>query len=278
MFFVEEIQDLLRKKVKQMVHLTSTSAKIATNEKTYFIKYNSSGETSAFLKEARGLEAMRKTRTIDVVQVWGVSLHFILLEYLAPNTPQKKTFFQDFGIRLAKMHQHTGQSWGFMEDNFLGASVQPNLNPTQLSWPTFFWQKRLLYQCQLGISREFIDKKLEKRILALQPIVEDLLQTQEQPSLLHGDLWNGNYLVNSQGKACLIDPAVYYGHREAELAMCRLFGGFSPDFYQAYERDFSLEKGAKQRLPLYQLYHVLNHLNLFGRSYLAQVEAIIDLY
>ena len=123
-----------------------------------------------------------------------------------------------------------------------------------------------------------IDGRLEERIIGLKPVVEDLLDTRERPSLLHGDLWSGNFLVNPEGKACLIDPAVYYGHREAELAMCRLFGGFSPHFYSAYQEAFPLEAGASRRLALYQLYHVLNHLNLFGRSYLGQVEGIVDSY
>ena len=220
---------------------------------------------------------MRETSAIDVVKVYGVTNRFLLLEYLDSDVSRKRLFFQDFGIRLSRMHRHTGGGeWGFMEDNFLGETPQPNLNPEGLSWPDFFWQKRLFYQCRLGIERGVIDTKLEKRILALKSMVEDLMDIREPPSLLHGDLWSGNYLVNDEGEVCLIDPAVYYGHREAELAMCKLFGGFSPDFYEAYEKEFPLERGAGRRLPLYQLYHCLNHLNLFGESYWGQVEGCLE--
>ena len=278
MFFIQEVQDILKKKVRQVVPLTSATAKVATETENYFIKYSPAQETPAFFKEVRGLEAMRKTQTIDVIQVVGVSSRFILLEYLEPHPSPSKTFFQDFGIQLASMHRHPGQYWGFEEDNFLGATPQPNLNPKQLSWPEFFWEKRLRYQCRLGTAQGLIDETLKKRILNLQSVVKELLSTQEQPSLLHGDLWSGNFLINTRGDACLIDPAVYYGHHEAELAMCRLFGGFSADFYRAYEETFPLEQGFQRRFPLYQLYHVLNHLNLFGRSYLGQVESILDQY
>ena len=113
-------------------------------------------------------------------------------------------------------------------------------------------------------------------MLTLKAKVQELTTLEELPSLLHGDLWGGNYLVNSQEKVCLIDPAVYYGHREMELAMCKLFGGFSQDFYASYEKAFPLEKESEKRLPLYQLYHLLNHLNLFGGSYLHSVERIVN--
>ena len=250
MFFIQEIQDILKEKVQQVNHISSCTAKIIAEKGIYFIKYNPSEKTTAFFKEARGLEAIRKTRAIDVIRIFGVSSRFLLLEYLGSNPRPRNTFFRDFGTRLAKMHRHIGQDWGFTEDNFLGATPQPNLNPGQLSWPAFYWQKRLLYQCRLGVERGLIDGKLEKKILNLRPVIEDLLQTNESSSLLHGDLWSGNYLINSEGESCLIDPAVYYGHREAELAMCRLFGGFAPDFYCAYEQEFPLNKSVERRLPL----------------------------
>ena len=278
MFFMKEIQDILGEKIRQVVHRDSSRAKIIGERQIYFVKYASSGETEAFFKEARGLEAMRETGAIDVIGVLGVRARFLLLEYLEPRASGGKSFFQKFGTRLARMHRHTGKEWGFVEDNFLGSSPQINLNPERLSWEDFFWQKRLLYQCRLGVTRGMIGPELEKKILNLGPVVKGLLRTGERPSLLHGDLWSGNYLVNGEGEACLIDPAVYYGHREAELAMCRLFGGFSPDFYEGYEKEFPLEKDAVRRLPLYQLYHLLNHLNLFGKSYLGRVEGIVDLY
>ena len=278
MFFLKEVQDILEEKVREVVPLGPSTAKIVTESKIYFIKYIASGETPAFFKEARGLEVMGETGAIDVIRVMGVTSRFILLEYLGANSFEEKPFFQDFGTRLANMHRHTGEKWGFMEDNFLGAALQLNLNPKDLTWPEFFWQNRLYHRCHLGVECGMVDARLEKRIMGLRPVVEELLQTEESPSLLHGDLWSGNFLTNVRGEVCLIDPAVYYGHREAELAMCRLFGGFSQDFYGAYQKAFPLEQGWERRLPLYQLYHVLNHLNLFGKSYLEQVESIINMY
>ena len=212
-----------------------------------------------------------------MVSVIHATEYFILLDFVESASP-RRDFFSNFGVQLARMHRHTSLQCGFVEDNFLGVTLQPNLNPKGLPWATFFWEKRLLHRCRIGVQKGLIGKKLEKKILALRSITDNLLDITVPPSLLHGDLWNGNYLVNSEGEVCLIDPAVYYGHREAELAMCRLFGGFSPDFYTSYEREFPLEEGAERRLPLYQLYHLLNHLNLFGGSYLHSVEAVVNFY
>ena len=267
MFFIEEIQEILGEKVGRFVSKGSNLGTVVGEQSTYFIKYVPSGETEAFFKEARGLEAIRETGCIGVVRVLGVTAHFLLLEHLEGSGVGDEEFFRDFGTRLARMHRQASSQWGYEEDNFLGPNPQINLNPELLDWPSFFWQKRLLYQCQLGVECGLIDGPLEERILALEPVVMDTLQTTEQPSLLHGDLWSGNYMMDERGKVCLIDPAVYYGHREAELAMCRLFGGFSPHFYQAYEEEFPLPAKASERLPFYQLYHVLNHLNLFRGSY-----------
>ena len=218
---------------------------------------------------------MAKSKAIDVAKVVGVSQDFLLLDFVESHAP-RKDFFAHFSISLANMHRTSQDHCGFFEDNFLGATPQPNHNPQNLPWSRFFWEKRLLYQCQLGVKNALIPKGLEKEILQLKDTVVDLLTTDAPPSLLHGDLWSGNYLVNSRGKACLIDPACYYGHREAELAMCRLFGGFPPEFYHGYNEEYPLEKGVEKRLPLYQLYHVLNHLNLFGGHYLESVQRIVE--
>ena len=278
--FLREIQELLAESIEHYTPLYGTNFvsafKVETAKQGYFLKHTRE-KTQVFFKEAHGLREMKETETIDVVGVIKATEHFLLLDFI--ESPRLKgNFFSDFGGSLAEMHQSTSSRCGFFEDNFLGATPQPNLNPKNLSWPSFFWEKRLLYQCQLGVKNGLIENTLEKNILQLAPIVFDLLHTEEPPSLLHGDLWSGNYLVNSQGRACLIDPAVYYGHREAELAMASLFGGFPPEFYKGYNKSFPLEKGADKRLPLYQLYHLLNHLNLFGKSYLGSVEKVVQSY
>ena len=273
MNFLEEISDFLGVKVELSKTLSGGSV-LKTSHKKYFLKYKDKAN-SIFLKEVRGLNELRRTKAIDVISIVYATEYFILLDFIEP-IPSKKNFFSDFGIKLAHMHRHTSPQCGFVEDNFLGRAPQINLNPKDLPWAEFFWEKRLLYQISIGAQKGCIDKQLEKKILSHKTSIHNLLNIKEPPSLLHGDLWNGNYLVNSQGEACLIDPAVYYGHREAELAMCKLFGGFSQDFYASYEKKWPLEKGSEKRLPIYQLYHILNHLNLFGQSYLQAVHEIVD--
>lgn len=278
--FYRQIEELTGQTVKDSRPLSGTSFvgsfRVETSRGSYFLKC-SRAKGRVFLCEAHGLEEMARTRSIGVVGVVGATEHFLLLEFVEP-VGQGRNFFENFGAALADMHRHTSSACGFFEDNFLGATGQPNLNPERLPWAAFFWQKRLLYQCRLGVENGLIGGRLERDILGLEGVVLDLLHTDEPPSLLHGDLWSGNFLVGVEGRACLIDPAVYYGNREAELAMARLFGGFPPDFYRGYEERFPLEDGAGGRLRLYQLYHLLNHLNLFGRGYLGSVEEVVGFY
>ena len=273
MDLLKEVSEFIGEKIKKSEPLSGGKL-LETSRKKYFFKCKKEASPT-FFKEASGLAALKSTKAIDVVSVVHVTEHFILLEFVEPSPPRGDFFFH-FGTQLACMHRHTSLVCGFKEDNFLGPSPQPNQNPRKLNWAAFFWEKRLLYQCHIGTQRGYIRKDLEKKLLAMESTVYDRLKISEPPSLLHGDLWSGNYLVNSKGKACLIDPAAYYGHREAELAMCRLFGGFSKDFYTGYEQEFPLEPGTEKRQPIYQLYHLLNHLNLFGQSYLPHVEAILN--
>ena len=278
--FYREIEELSGERVKSCRPLSGTnfvgSFRVETSRRSYFLKC-SKKKCRIFFCEAHGLEEMARTRSIDVVRVIGATDHILLLEFIE-SVSRKRNFFEDFGASLAKMHRYTSSTCGFFEDNFLGATPQPNLNPNSLSWASFFWQKRLLYQCRLGVKNGLVDGRLERDILNLESPALDLLNTYEPPSLLHGDLWGGNFMVSAKGRACLIDPAVYYGNREAELAMTHLFGGFPPEFYHSFKKSFPLEEGGERRLQLYQLYHLLNHLNLFGKSYLGLVEAAVGFY
>lgn len=162
---------------------------------------------------------------------------------------------------------------GFPFDNTIGATLQINENFDGLTWPDFFWEKRLLPQIEWasekGYSFDSI-KKLEKRTFEVLSEVKESCT-----SLLHGDLWGGNHKFDNEGKPWLFDPASYYGHREADLAMMHLFGSFPSEVFESYIKEWPLENGYEKRLPIYQLYHVLNHVNLFGGSYYSQAKELI---
>jgi len=203
-----------------------------------------------------------------------------LMEFIYPGT-KKKNFFEDFGWSLANLHRYTASHFGFYEDNFIGATPQLNVvkGSASKTWKQFFWEYRILYQFQLAQKNGYADEKLTNGISQLEDRVEMILSgSEESPSLLHGDLWKGNFIVDRNGEPVLIDPAVYYGHREADLAMTKLFGGFPPEFYEAYNENYPLKEGYEYRENIYLLYHVLNHLNLFGHSYYLKAIQLIYSY
>ena len=168
------------------------------------------------------------------------------------------------------MHRNSSESFGFYEDNFIGSNIQINIPEAgeAESWPDFYLNKRILFQYKLAEKNGYSTDELKNVIHRIESKIHDILKgSEEPPALLHGDLWSGNYIVDESGTACLIDPAVYYGHREADLAMTRLFGGFSQEFYESYMDTFPLPDNHKERENIYKLYHALNHLNLFGNGY-----------
>lgn len=242
-------------------------------------------ETSVFVKtarsiqgmfeaEARGLRELASAEVIRVPRVLAVGDDALVLERIQP-AAEKPGFFESFGRAFSRMHQHRGAAHGFSSDNFIGSTPQVNTPLEAPGWPEFFLQQRLRFQVRLTVNNGFGDELGSLLDRAEDKITGLLGEFVEAPSLLHGDLWSGNFMVDEQGGACLIDPAVYYGHREADLAMTRLFGGFPADFYGAYEELTPLAPGHRQRLPVYQLYHLLNHLNLFGKAYFAQCRQIL---
>jgi fructosamine-3-kinase len=216
-----------------------------------------------------------------------VDEHGLVLEMIQ-QAPKKPGFAESFGRSFARLHDHRGKAFGFAHDNFIGSTPQCN-EPLSGAWddieyeddsiwPEFFLQRRLRFQVRLAAKKGF-GQELEQLLDRAETRIADLLgSATEPPSILHGDLWGGNFIVDDRGEACLIDPAVYYGHREADLAMTRLFGGFEPAFYRAYDEQLPLAPGHEDRLPIYQLYHILNHLNLFGGGYYAQSERILRHY
>ena len=179
------------------------------------------------------------------------------------------------GRKLAALHNHTNAQFGFEHDNYIGSTPQPN------TWTedgyAFFGEQRLNFQAQLAAKRGLLSRAEEGQVERVGERLAELVP-QQPASLLHGDLWDGNALADENGQPALIDPAAHYGWAEAELGMTALFGGFGAEFYAAYEEARPLETGYQERFPVYNLYHLLNHLNLFGMGYHGQVIAILKRY
>lgn len=251
-----------------------------SDNRQYFLKMNLNSANDMFFKEANGLLELKKASAIRVPEVILVDTDFILLEQI--NTGRKsKTFDEDFGRSFANLHQFISEHFGFYEDNYIGSTPQKNIpdNDEKNNWIKFYFNKRLLFQYKLLEKNGYADSAIKRRISLLENKIENILEGSENiPSLLHGDLWSGNYLVDENGNACLIDPAVYYGNREADLAMTKLFGGFSSAFYKSYQEVFPLPDGYEYRENIYKLYHIMNHLNLFGGGYYHQTISLMDYY
>jgi protein-ribulosamine 3-kinase len=279
------IEEKLNSKIKSLTSLSggciSDAYKVTTIEgSNYFLKYNSSASNDMFIKEANGLKELAKANAIKIPEVLNFDEDYILLEYI-PSGIKKKNFFEDFGRRFAEMHKYTSNEFGFYEDNYIGSNPQKNIpdEKEKNDWVRFYFNKRILFQLQLAEKFGNSTDALRKGVSKLEDKIEEIIGgSKEKPSLLHGDLWSGNYMVDENGDAVLIDPAVYYGHREADLGMTKLFGGFNSEFYKAYNEIFPLEDGYEYRENIYKLYHVLNHLNLFGGGYYSQALSLIKYY
>lgn len=251
---------------------------VSASGQRYFLKRGAPGPTCRC--EANGLAELARSGEIAVASVIGVGDDFLLTRYIDRGVPPPD-FFAQFGRALARMHRMRGEDFGFYEDNFIGLNPQPNLadGVQRSDWTAFYWEHRLLYQYRLAEQRGYATDALRHGFVRLEGQLGAILAgSDEPPTLLHGDLWNGNFLCGPDGHAVLIDPAVYYGHREADLAMTRMFGGFSEEFYTAYRAEHPLPEGWERRENIYKLYHVLNHLNLFGCSYLREAERIVRSY
>ena len=251
-----------------------------SNGGSYFLKRSAGLPPQMFVAEAVGLEALGECAGPRVPRVAAVHAadhgSFILMEWIEQGS-RRPGFAREFGTQLAALHRtrRVGR-FGFDTDNFIGSTPQPN--GWMESWHDFFRERRVGFQTRLARDRGVIDQTLAEHIDAILARLEDLLPAPEHPSLLHGDLWGGNYLVDERGAPVLIDPAVWYGHREADLAMTELFGGFPSEFYQAYRDSWPLPDGYSERAPLYNLYHLLNHANIFGRGYVSSVRSIVERY
>ena len=241
---------------------------------SFFLKTNPTAPADMFAREAEGLETLRVPDGPRVPRpyLWGAD--FLLLEDLAPAARQP-AFWEVLGRQLAALHGHTNPRFGFAHDNYIGSTPQPN--PWTADGYAFFAEQRLLFQARLAQRRGLLPPEDVRRVERLAARLPDLVPAQPA-SLLHGDLWSGNVIPDAHGQPALIDPATHYGWAEAELGMTQLFGGFPEAFYRAYEEVRPLTPGWRERLPIYNLYHLLNHLNLFGGSYYGAVRQILLRY
>jgi protein-ribulosamine 3-kinase len=235
-----------------------------------FVKSNTEAPAGMFESEAAGLIALGSLGVLrvpgDALVGKGGGVRFLVMEAIDEGRASEG-FSRHFGAGLAALHSAgRGNRFGFELDNYIGAT--PQVNAWTDNWVEFFRVHRLGYQLDLARRAGLSDRTLDRLGDRLLERLDDWLELpDEPPCLLHGDLWGGNYLIDTAGEAVLVDPAVYYGHREAELAMTHLFGGFGGDFYAGYEEAWPLPPGTKERQQIYSLYHLLNHLNLFGSSY-----------
>ncbi len=243
------------------------------NGQQVFIKRGT--DARAFQCEAYALNKM----PVKVPQVLavadGTDEAFLLLEYLPPGATTTD-FWTAAGQQLAQLHRNTNDRCGWDHYNFIGHT--PQINTFHHSWPDFFAEHRLRYQLDLAIERGYADRSLISSVEHIIATITNLLPAGTQHSFLHGDLWNGNVFCATPSTPVFIDPAAYYGHREADLAMTELFGGFAPAFYNAYAEAYPLDPHYSERKPLYQLYHILNHLNTFGDSYFSQAQSLAAFY
>jgi protein-ribulosamine 3-kinase len=263
------------------------AVRLESNKRCYFLKWNSNPYAGMFEAEANGLALMAETGSVRVPKVLAVAgiddrtPSYLLLEWLETGVSLHPSEAQiQLGIKLAMMHHYmpqvsTGQ-YGLGENNYIGSN--PQINDWEQDWITFFREKRLLFQCDLAVKNGLMPHQRQKKLENLmQNLASFMGGVQRRPALIHGDLWGGN-VIAAAGELALIDPAVYYGDREAELAFTELFGGFGADFYEGYSQTYPLEPGYKKRKDLYNLYHLLNHLNLFGEGYGSQVDAVLRYY
>lgn len=281
----EKVWELIETQIGSTVQRTSlgggsiNSAWRAESESghSYFVKLNREGLLAMFEAEAEGLAELQKAEAIRVPEPIGYGAGegyaWLATEYIefGRGNSQSQALF---GRQFAAMHRYTAERFGWHRDNTIGST--PQINDWSDSWVDFYRQHRLGFQLELAARNGFtgpIQNKGERLMTDLDRLFTAYAP---EPSLMHGDLWGGNHAIDSDGNPVIFDPAVYYGDREADLAMTSLFGGCSSAFYEAYDEAWPLDEGYRVRKTLYNLYHILNHANLFGGGYAMQAESMMD--
>ncbi|MEQ9063498.1 MAG: fructosamine kinase family protein [Vicingaceae bacterium] len=249
---------------------------LSTDNGEFFLKLNSAKRyPEMFEREAEGLVALRNANSIEIPEVVLTGDNgdqaFIVIQYIEKGAPGPD-FWNEFGRSLAHLHRHTNDRFGFEKDNYIGSLHQVNNRAD--TWPEFFVRERLEVMVKMAVDKGKLVRETIRQFDRLCAVIDDYFP-EEPPALLHGDLWSGNYLCNDRGKPVIFDPAVYYGHREMDLGMSRLFGGFDREFYRVYDEQYPLEKGWEERLEVANLYPLLVHVNLFGGSYVYDVQRIL---
>lgn len=280
---MERIKELISRQLSvpaSGINLTKVSGgsinncyRVSAGSATYFCKQNSSASfPGLFAAEVKGLQTLKSTRAIQVPAIISLieepDVQLLLLEFVQEG-PRTSSFWKVFGERLALLHSVHADSCGFGEDNYMGALKQ--YNDPMNDWGTFFVKRRLMPQITIAADKGYLTHHDFDRLIAgVNSLFPD-----EPFSLLHGDLWSGNFLCNANGQPILIDPAVYYGNRNMDLGMTTLFGGFDPVFYEAYQYHLGFSPDHKRLWQVCNLYPLLIHLNLFGSSYLPPILAVL---
>ncbi|MEL6502545.1 MAG: fructosamine kinase family protein [Cyanobacteria bacterium J06623_1] len=249
--------------------------KISSSDAVYFVKINAASQEEMFAAEALGVKQMSATQTITVPQpvCWGTAGNssYIVLQWLDLARGDDHSWTA-MGHQLAALHREgTNENFGWSQNNTIGST--PQINTWMSNWADFFAQQRIGYQLKLAQRRGGSFPELN---LVVDTVRDKLADRKPQPALVHGDLWSGNAAIAADGSPVIFDPATYYGDRETDIAMTELFGGFPSAFYRGYNEAWQLDDGYQQRKNVYNLYHVLNHFNLFGGGYGNQARRIIE--
>lgn len=278
----ERVENLLGERLLRIEPVSGgcigNAGRLFTGNNSYFAKWGAPNVCKTFPAEKRGLDELRSSSSvIRIPQLIGTcalddGTGILLMEWIDSH-PMTSAAWSSLGRGLAELHICTTDRFGFEADNFIGSTVQKN--DKNDSWPDFFRKRRLLFQADLARANNLWRPSWNGRFDRLCENLDELLPGKPEASLVHGDLWGGNVLADTAGKPVLLDPAVYYGHREVDLAMSSLFGSFPNEFYWAYQEEWSLEEGYDSRKEIYNLFHLINHLNLFGASYASSVESVL---
>ncbi|RME12287.1 MAG: fructosamine kinase [Ardenticatenia bacterium] len=251
------------------------AARLETAGDVFFLKWHAAPPPGMFAAEADGLRRIAATHTVRVPHVIAQGDTWLLLEWL-PIGRRTAAAAKRLGEALATLHRHTAAHYGLEHDNYIG--LTPQINHPETDWVRFWREHRLRPQMRLAAERGRMPTHRRRALERLIARLDEWLPRTPPASLLHGDLWGGNWVALEDGTPALIDPAVYHGDRETDIAFTHLFGGFPASFYDAYTAAWPLPPGADARRDLYNLYHLLNHLNLFGEAYGASVDHILARY